>query len=131
MKNNKRSPLTIARQARFEQEEGMKSFHPVTLESEARALDALCGELVGIDTPEQKQARVAMESTAQGNRENSPELYGTLKQTRQKYFGNVRACHITSQACDVELDDNAQALVSSISNGANVTSHEENEQTKL
>lgn len=113
-KNNKRSPLTIARQARFEAEEGCRSFHPSTLENELRALDAICGELIGIDTPEQKQARVAMESTAQGYTEGKANLDGSYsydKASAPIYPNGLPVLHSPGIDCDVELDEIGASLV--------------------
>lgn len=114
MKHNKTSPQTIARKAAFLAETGLVDFSPDSLQSDLAPLGALCAELIGQDTPEQAQARLADVGTVQGYTENSPELYGTLRQTRQKYFGDVRACHASGASCDVELDPVDKALATTV-----------------
>lgn len=75
-------------------------------------LHNLAKELIGIDTPDIVQNRIACESTTQGNRENSPELYGrTLRETRQKYMGDVHNFKPTKSNCDPELNEIESIIV--------------------
>jgi len=111
MKNNKLTPQSMARRAAFYSEFGGP--YPTKMPDE---FNQLVKELIGVDTEEQKGLRIAMESTAQGNRENSPELYGmSLRQTRQKYAGEVLACNMQArQNCDVELNEIESSIVASM-----------------
>ena len=95
MKNNKRSPLTIARQAAFIAEMGGE--YPTQMSSEFNELKK---EFIGIDTDDMKQSRIAMESTAQGYRENCPELYG--RSTTPMFPNGLPVLHTRGADCDVE-----------------------------
>ena len=89
----------------------------------ARLLN-LTAELVGVDTPAMQRDRVAMESTAQGYRENTPELYGqSLRQVRQKYAGDVRDYKpsLAGPDCNPELSETESALVQTSGHNQDVT----------
>lgn len=109
---NRQSYTHTARHALFVQDMGGE--YPTSTSAE---FNALCAELVGQDTPEMVQARIAMESTAQGYRENSPETYGrTLRETRQKYLGDVHNYKpsMAGNDCSPELSEVESALVSTM-----------------
>lgn len=110
MKNNKKSPQTIARQNAF-----IAEFGGTWTESTKAtpAFNALCAELIGIDTDAMKQDRIAMESTAQGYRENS-DYEGWYKRGNRKdlgIFSNV--CGLVSSRNDGS-DDDAEKVASVI-----------------
>jgi len=70
----------------------------------------LCAELIGIDTPEMVQNRIAMQGP-QGYIENSPELYGqSLNETIRKYYKGGSFVE-SKDDCDVELSENDKAIV--------------------
>lgn len=129
MKNNKRSPLTLARQARFNQDMGIAPGMSLkdALLPDREALGALCGELIGKDT----QAMVWDREHGAGyntHRENNSDTYGrTLRQTRQKYAGDIRACHSPGKACDAETDERYASYLQSVSH---VDMGEQSETTK-
>lgn len=148
MKNNKSTPQAIARRLRFnatEPELAVLLSLPIekAFQSELDAIAALSLELIGqekmtvpgITMPngetlsfDKPVARIAMESTAQGNRENAPELYGrSLRETRQKYAGDIRAYSSPGGSCDVETSEIESALLASI---GNVNMGEANEATE-
>lgn len=109
MKNNKKSPLTLARQATFIEEFGA-DFKTVTAPTDE--FKALCLELVGVDTEEMKQNRIACESTAQGYRENSPELYG--RSSTPMFPNGMPVLHGGGNSCDLELSEMEKTVVSSM-----------------
>ncbi len=107
MKNNKKSPLTKARQAAFI--EDMGGNYPTVADVHTPAFNAVVAEFIGIDTPEMKQNRIACESTAQGYRENSPELYG---RTSTPMFPNgMPVFHGAGVSVDPELTEIEQGIV--------------------
>lgn len=117
MKANKTSPLTIERKARFAAEEpNLAPLLTMTPENafagELNALADLSRELVGIDTPEMIQARIASEGTVQGYRENCPELYGRATQAPFAMFANgLPTFHKPGATADCELSEVESALV--------------------
>jgi hypothetical protein len=73
--------------------------YPKTVSPE---FSALCGELIGQDTAEQIQARIAHEGTVNGYRENSTESYG-----RESERGDASAftLHAVGAGVDCELSE--------------------------
>jgi hypothetical protein len=116
--NGKRQSFTHnARHAVFLADMGETTGTYQSIMQPSAEFNALCAELVGVDTPEMVQNRIACESTAQGNRENSPETYGrTLRQTRQKYLGDVHNYKpsMAGNDCGPELSEVESALVSTM-----------------
>lgn len=77
---------------------------------ELNELKKLCAELIGIDSP----AQIADRNIGISQLENSPELYGrTLRQTRQKYAGDVHSFKPSKGSVDIELSEVESVLVSS------------------
>jgi hypothetical protein len=87
-------------------------FWPPQTPEEKLALANLCNELIGIDTPAIIHDRNCDAMGKAYVLENSPELYGrTLRQTRQKYMGDIRACHVGRNDCDVEMEEQDKAII--------------------
>ncbi len=107
MKNNKKSPLTKARQAAFI--EDMGGNYPTLADVHTAEFNAVVTEFIGIDTDAQKQSRIAMESTAQGYRENSPELYGRKVNYEHSMGGYVM--HGAGASADPELTEIERGIV--------------------
>lgn len=109
MKNNKKSPQTIARQAAFRAEMGGEFPREMSPE-----FQALCAELIGQDTPEMVQNRIAAEGTVQGYcdgkvlsdgsyaRESGPEVD----------FGTGYRMHSPGIDAQAEVDEIGQAIMS-------------------
>lgn len=124
MKNNKRSPLTIARQKAFADDLGI----PVgvslknALAGELGALAALSSELIGQEklsggdglSFDRPQARIATEATAQGYRENCPELYGR-KPSEVDFGCGYRVHPVNGPSADCELEETDRALLATAS----------------
>ncbi len=132
MKNNKKSPQTLLRQARFIEEFGA-DFKTVTKPTED--FNQLTKELIGVDTEEQKRSRIAMESTSQGYRENNPENYRNKTRVhprtgvvydanRTKFFESMGAVqvHEAKEDCQAEANEFEKLTVGAASHVGN---HEE------
>lgn len=133
MKNNKRSPLTIARQKAFADDLGI----PVgvslknALAGELGALAALSSELIGQEklsggdglSFDRPQARIAMEATAQGYRENCPELYGRAHTPYAMFTNGLPVFHDRGTSADCELSETDAMLASSVSKLTESESH--------
>lgn len=124
MKNNKRSPFTIARQAAFCADLGILPGQTLksALAGELEALAALSGELIGQEklsggdglSFDKPQARIAMEATAQGYRENCPELYGR-KSVEMDFGAGYRIHPANGPSADCELEETDRALLATAS----------------
>lgn len=147
MKNNKRSPLTIARQAAFCADLGILPGQTLknALAGELGALAVLSHELIGqekmtvprITMPngeplafDKPQARIAMEATAQGYRENTPELYG--RKTSEVDFGcGYRVHPVNGPSADCELEETDRALLATASHaGTNTNDNDDKPETE-
>ena len=116
--------MTIARQAAFASDLGIPMGISLknALASELGALAGLCGELIGQEklsggnglSFDKPQARVAMEATAQGYRENCPELYG--RKVHEVDFGCGYKVHPSNgPSADCELEETDRALLATAS----------------
>lgn len=128
MKNNKKSPLTLARQAKWIEEYGA-NFKTVT--APTQEFNELVKELIGVDTNEMKQNRIAHESTAQGYRENYKPGEVSYKQKTHSRTGVVYSPSFVSdeigspihigQDCDLELNEIEQEIVKSSGHNVNLS----------
>ena len=108
MKNNKKSPQTLARQAAFRLEMGGQ--YPVAMSAE---FVALCAELVGIDTPEIIQNRIAHEGLP-GYREGVRNLDGTYcrcDNADEAGAASAYVFHAPGAGADCDCDETTAALI--------------------
>ena len=121
MKHNKNSPMTQARRLAFKQSEpdlAILLALPMekAFQSELAAIAGLSLELIGQEklsggeglSFDRPLARIAMEATAQGYRENNEDTYG--RKAREVDFGTgyrIHPCNGVSADCDVEETDKA------------------------
>lgn len=75
------------------------------------ALRNLCSELIGIDTEEQKQARIACQSTLAGHTENSPETYGTSYHEMCNKYNQLFTITAPNGDCQAEPDEMGQVII--------------------
>lgn len=110
MTKNRTSYTHAARHAEWLADGGLRNADHAP---ELAALSALSAELIGQDTPEQIQARIASEGTVNGYRENCPELYG---RDLDKGDASAYTLHTrTGGFADCELDEISRTVVASAS----------------
>lgn len=117
-KNKRQSFTHVKRHAEFVNEMGGEYGNLIPAN---RHFAALCGELVGVDTPEILQARIAHEGS-NGYRENNEDTYGMTERELAMRYGASVSMVSGAQDCDQELDETSQALV-------NATGHNHSEES--